>query len=305
LTLRPEPCEGAFLHFEEIPLRLLSLAFAAVLLSACSPDPEPSSEESFGEVLQSATCGGVTGFPVDPATGAAVCPPYNRPAVFFSPHQDDETLGMAGAIYEHVQAGRDVFIELMTDGSRSGARTVLGNGGTDTWHSGTHSYALTYEQFSEARDREFRAAAIRLGVKGIYLGTATDGALTQAQVAERIQWWRGGGFTGLSLKGTVGAEDPGSVGGAAHPDHAAVWNALVASGFADVRGYLVYHHTTGVGTPDGTITLTAAQCSAKRAALNEYKVWSPGAGRYAVGYHSVAQLIDSTYSSCREYIEYP
>lgn len=287
-------------------MHLRSLSFAAVLLlSACGPKLEASSEESLGEVLQAATCGGVAGFPVDPATGAAVCPPYNRPAVFFSPHQDDETLGMGGAIYEHVQAGRDVFIELMTDGSGSGARLILGNGGTDTWHSGTHSYALTHEQFSEARDREFRAAAIRLGVKGIYLGTAADGALTQAQVASRIQWWQGRGFAGLSLKGTVGAEDPTSAGGAAHPDHAAVWNALIASGIADVRGYLVYHHTSGSGTPDGTVTLTAAQCSAKRAALNEYKLWSPGTGRYAVGYHSVRQLIDSTYASCREHIEYP
>ena len=287
-------------------MRRLSVAVATLFLSACDPEAEFPSEEPLGEAAQAATCGGIAGFPVNPTTGAAVCPPYNRPAVFFSPHQDDETLGMGGAIYEHVQAGRDVFLELMTDGSQSGARAILNNGGTHSWHSGSHVYPLTTSEFSEARMREFKAAAARLGVKGIYLNPGiTDGTLTQAQVGARIQWWINRGFTGLSLKGTAGSEDPTTAGGTPHRDHAAVWNALIASGFADVRGYFVYHHTSNAGTPDVTKVLTAAECAAKRSALNEYKLWSPSAGRYAVGYHSVSALIDSTYSSCREYVEHP
>lgn len=287
-------------------MRRLSIAVATLFLSACEPEAELLSEEPLGEAAQAATCGGITGFPINPTTGVAVCPPYNRPAVFFSPHQDDETLGMGGAIYEHVQAGRDVFLELMTDGSQSGARAILSNGGTHSWHSGSHVYSLTTSEFSAARTAEFKAAAARLGVKGIYLNPGiTDGTLTQAQVGARIQWWLNRGFTGLSLKGTVGSEDPTTAGGTPHRDHAAVWNALIASGFADVRGYFVYHHTSNAGTPDVTKVLTAAECAAKRSALNEYKLWSPSAGRYAVGHHSVSTLIDSTYSSCKEYVEYP
>src|SRR6266571_3765523 len=74
--------------------------------------------ESFAQV---GTCGGVTGYPVCPAdTSVSICPPYTNPLVFFSPHPDDETLGMAGAIRAAKAAGRTVIVELMTHGEGSG-----------------------------------------------------------------------------------------------------------------------------------------------------------------------------------------
>lgn len=44
------------------------------------------------------------------------------PAIFYTPHQDDESLGMAGAIVEHIEAGRPVFLVLLTDGKPSACK---------------------------------------------------------------------------------------------------------------------------------------------------------------------------------------
>lgn len=211
---------------------------------------------------------------------------------------------MAGAIREHVLAGRDTFIELMTRGEKSGARGVLNNGGTDSWHSGKHSYALTVDEFADARTKEFLAAAVALGVQGVFLSDYGDGNLTSAEVLTRVKYWTAFNDQKLSLKGTAGPQDPTTPGGSPHPDHAAVWSALTQSGWHDIRGYLIYHYGHGKGAPTGTIDATSF-CGPKRAALDAYKLWNPSAGRYAVGYHSVPQLIDVAYASCAEYIVKP
>ncbi len=237
-------------------------------------------------------------------SGDPVCPPYNRPAVFFSPHPDDESLAMAGAIRAHVLAGRDVFIELLTKGTASGVRTVINNGATCAWHSGTHSYNLTPEQFGEARVRELTEAISPLGIEGFFVSDFEDGALQASEVNGRIQFWLDYGGQGLSLKGTAGAEDPTSPGGSPHRDHATLWNALLASGFGDVRGYLVSHYVTGAGSPGATADISAV-CDDKRNALGAYKIWSPAAGHYGIGYHSVPRLFDAANTNCVEYVVYP
>ena len=247
---------------------------------------------------------GTSACPVSPSTLAPICPPFNRPAVFITPHPGQETIAMGGAIRQHVLAGRDVFIELMTRGEASGVRAMLSNGGTHTWHSGTHSYSLTVDQFANARRQEFLDAARRLGVKGVYLGTFPDGALTQANVATRVNWWIGNAPSGLSLKGTAGWQDPRTAGGTVHPDQAAVWNALTASGWTDVRGYLVNHYLTGAGTVSRVDSI-ATWCADKRNALGAYNVWNPASSRYSIGYHSSGPLIDKASSDCREFVAYP
>lgn len=234
-----------------------------------------------------------------------VCPPYERPAVFFSPHPDDESIGMAGAIVNHIEAGRTVFIELMTHGDASGVRTRLADTNTDAWHAGAHNYTLTATEFGNARVREFLEAAEKLGVDGVFVSDFGDGNLTTTEVAGRISFWTTRNDMGLSLKGTVGSQDPRSEGGAAHADHQAVWDALNASGHSDVRGYLVYHHGVGAGTFSSSVMLSANQCGKKQNAIASYKVWSPNAGRYAIGYHSTPDLFDNAGESCLEYVVVP
>ena len=232
------------------------------------------------------------------------CPPYFKPAVFLAAHADDESIGMAAAIDEHVKAGRDVFVEIMTQGEKSGVRAMLGNGQTDPWHGGSHAYALSEKAFGDARTAEFTDSMIRLGVKGIFASDYGDGNLTASEVSARINFWTGLGDKTLSLKGTAGPQDPRTPGGTPHPDHAAVWSALINSGWHDIRGYLIYHYGHGAGSPSGVVQ-TGTFCAAKQNALGAYRVWKPAAGRYAIGYHSVPGLIDTAASKCEEYLVVP
>lgn len=268
-----------------------------------------SGSQSFicGEDCQWTPSGGCvgedTGFPYRPDDPTAlVCPPYNWPAVYFSPHPDDETIGMAGSIRQHVEAGRDVFVELLTHGEASGVRTVLADGGTCAWHPGSHAYTLTPAELGDARILEFLQAVTTLGVRGVFISDFPDGSLLRTDVDTRVQHWLSLSVP-VSLKSpTGGVHDPAS--GAGHPDHQATWDALVGSGAPDVRGYLVYHYFYGNGVDYSTRDITP-WCGFKQAALGSYQVWDPSAGRYAVGYHSVATIIDIASAGCEEYVVMP
>jgi hypothetical protein len=217
------------------------------------------------------------GFPYDPTTKKPICPPYSYPAVFFSPSPYHETLLMGGGIREHVQAGRQVFIELMTHGEASGVRATLNNQGTCTWHTGSHTYPLDSKSLGDARVAEFLEAAKRLGVTGVFVSDFGDGKVTTAQVGERIQEWMAWPVQdvtkGLSFKGTYGSSQP---------DIKAIWDALVASGHADVRGY----GSTSDGTPSMTPAYDATICGVKTQAWAAYEDWDPAGGWYAIGRHS-------------------
>ena len=68
---------------------------------------------------------------------------------------------MAGAILQAKDEGRPVYIELMTHGEASAARAMLEDRETDTWHPGRHVFALSVQEFGDARVREFRDAMTR------------------------------------------------------------------------------------------------------------------------------------------------
>jgi LmbE family N-acetylglucosaminyl deacetylase len=68
------------------------------------------------------------------------------PAIFYSPHQDDEALGMAGAIREHKEAGRPVYLVLLTNGINSGMLDIMNGGTYCSWHETSHNFNLTMER---------------------------------------------------------------------------------------------------------------------------------------------------------------
>ena len=88
-----------------------------------------------------------------------------RSAIIFFPHQDDETLGCGGTIIRKKQAGAEVKIVFMTDGSQS------------------HSHLMSEEKLAEIRAKEAIAAADKLSVKSedIFFLGIPDGSLTQNQ----------------------------------------------------------------------------------------------------------------------------
>ncbi|MCK6547900.1 PIG-L family deacetylase [Myxococcota bacterium] len=132
---------------------------------------------------------GCFGCPIDPVTRREIEPPFANAVVFFAAHPDDETIGMAAAIMHEVQAGKRVFIEMMTHGETSTVLPRLADGGTDPWHAGNHNHPMTVAAFGLARVAEVMDSAARMGVEGIFVSSFPSGSLTPAHVQTRIAWW--------------------------------------------------------------------------------------------------------------------
>ena len=91
------------------------------------------------------------------------------PAVFYAPHQDDEAIGMAGAIRRHKEAGRPVYLVLLTSGANRALLEILNGVTWCTWHQTNHNFELTMEQMCWARKMEFVASARRLDVDRVFM----------------------------------------------------------------------------------------------------------------------------------------
>ncbi len=264
-------------------------------------------------------CGGVSGYPVmfDPgsATGvSALCPPYTNPVVVFAPHPDDETLAMAGTIRAAKDAGRQVIVELMTNGDQSEYCSDTG----------------TSSDCGKNRCREFMAAMQALGVDGVTVNNFGDKTLltvggsicpsnpadavpAAGKVPARVSFWLGMNGTSnisgcLSLRGTVGYEDGGGGGVAScHADHVAVRLALQAAGYADTKWYAVYASedanrastTSGIPATFNHESISPAQCSAGvLGALNAYMTANPPVTTTTLGYDGAGGEFDNEHADC-------
>jgi LmbE family N-acetylglucosaminyl deacetylase len=96
-----------------------------------------------------------------------------RSAIVFAPHQDDETLGCGGMIIRKKQAGAEVKIVFMTDGSRS--HSLMGEA-----------------ELATIRVQEALAAAEKLGLSSddVFLIGIRDGNLREHQENAIAQVWK-------------------------------------------------------------------------------------------------------------------
>lgn len=212
--------------------------------------------------------------PYAPSTGE-VWPAVVSPAVYFVPHQDDETLTMGADIENHWRHGRYVIIVMMTRGDASG---VLAKFQSTTYPS------MTATQFIDGRNSEMRAAVGHLGVRPwriFYEGlqdSATGTGMTQPQVEAVMAKWMARYPRG-SFK-TMHSKDD-------HPDHRTMAYAMDAQCKArhltDCR-YLQFRRYWTKYPVAGTLYRGSASYLA---AANEYKVLDPAHGRYAIGSQSV------------------
>lgn len=111
-------------------------------------------------------------------TSSAACAETNKNkdnhVVFYVPHQDDEALSFGVGIMNHLKAGFEVHVVLLTDGSASGVRKKMG---------------MTEEEFSQARDNEFALSMKSMGVKSsnVEYMNFKDGDLSVKQVENVIK----------------------------------------------------------------------------------------------------------------------
>lgn len=160
------------------------------------------------------------------------------PAVFLVPHQDDEVLSYGASVKEHLLAGRDVHLVLLTDGSSSGEckRSRSGTYGHPNFDAtdgvvGTYT-AVDREACATFRDQEFlNAASAMQNNVGNAVGTLTavirtdrtqDGSLStayvEAVVTEYVTLYPEASFKGMTYKESDHAEG--------HADHDVVGEAL-------------------------------------------------------------------------------
>lgn len=239
--------------------------------------------------------------------------PTGRKVYWFEPHQDDGSLFMAQAVAHHVLANREVHVVLMSNGNASSARGEINGTAVDTgwWGSPVHDPAregyapLGLTEFGLARTREWRQAWIQLGVpperQHFGMGLASSDLLptniTTAYATDVMRYWvqqdLNQGLPAPSLK-TMWWGDTTT-------DHANCGAALRAlrlsndTHYADAQ-WMVRTEQRGV-TGSQQYAVPAAML-AEVQALQErsgwcYCAWAPEQGMYAIGRHSVSDLLDS------------
>jgi LmbE family N-acetylglucosaminyl deacetylase len=220
------------------------------------------------------------------------------PAVFFSPHQDDELLSMGPDILRHLAAGHDTHVVLMTEGGDTSARWSINGYDSETgrpvssgWWGGRHDPALegyaplTWDDVYDARDREFRSCLGALGVPESNRNLLRTPDRTVPGFKETI---RGVlmQFPAETICRTLSPLDT-------HDDHRAIaqalwelWDEGVVSdaAFWLSRFDLIKER---VGSSHLSPATTDAELKTIEQATRAYRAWNPSAGSYAVGYHSV------------------
>ena len=226
--------------------------------------------------------------------------------LYFSPHQDDELLSMGIDICNSISEGHDVHVILCTDGSKCTVRDELANGKECNKHLGTHSYHLTEDELITARDKEFRESCRALGIEDsnvhILNNRFTDGKLTVCDSKKTILQY-------LNVMGqdcVVCTLDPNLENNRQHCDHKGLGYAAVElfnEGFIRelrvfTEPYLseFFHHKTDFvwGEVKAVIDTATSLTQGKiQKAAEAYSRWEPEVGRYAVGYHDIAEAFNA------------
>jgi LmbE family N-acetylglucosaminyl deacetylase len=200
--------------------------------------------------------------------------------VFYSPHEDDETLSMGELIARYAACHWQVQVVLVTDGSTSAARFAI-----DSYLALSHLPSLSIPAFVAAREREFVAALGELGVPAghVHFAGWLGGALTVAEAESTIAKYAAE-FPG-ALHVTMSQWD-------VNPDHRALGTALAQ--LAVTRRlqarWVVFHRYWASATFRSSCSVVEVPFALPRiaAAADVYARWDPMAGWYAIGVISVA-----------------
>ncbi|MFF3867344.1 PIG-L deacetylase family protein [Micromonospora sp. NPDC001898] len=221
-----------------------------------------------------------------------------RPALFVTAHADDETLAAGVVLAEHVAAGRDVHILLLSRGEKSVVLEGLNGGGTMGWWGVPHNPAvegyqpLTEQSFGEARLRELVAAAGALGIPQERIheaGLPNEGVTIAAAKAAIVA-------CADQIGGDVGLWAPSHTVDN-HVDHLAAGRAVRELGTDDpVRWWDRRYYVLPMYWQDARLSQVQwwwdyssgpAVTARARNACRAYGSWQPRSGVYACGHHSV------------------
>jgi len=237
----------------------------------------------------------------------------HTPAIFYVPHQDDETLGMGAAISEHSRV-RPTWVILLTKGwSTEALGVVLG-----------YNPNATMNDVRIARNNEFIAACQDLGVHRIYIANGGAGYEDSTGICfdslvnrfkrtmlymNNIYKVNGHPNAHKTVSGIRDGESWNNCNH--HPTHWACATAIdqlriqYPTDFSDIRLYRVYYRVEGGecgDTPDWTYRTPDDDHWRKSNACWEYHVVDPDNQRYGIGYATVSTLFDA--EEQQEFIDY-
>jgi LmbE family N-acetylglucosaminyl deacetylase len=236
----------------------------------------------------------------------------SKPVVFLLAHQDDEMF-LAGNIKKQVDAGKEVYVIVITDGGASKVRKILNTKKSCSSSSQDKKTTqikrpLSHQEFSAARNKEFFASITSLGVPvehilfandGGVKGTASprykDGKLTKVLAEEVIK--KIYNKLGDGVYNTLAPEKIDAQGNKhpAHHDHRILSNALAQYSTISEKHFFSESATTH------RYRLTHKQAQSKQRALRQYYVCKPDKERFAVGAQSVERLFEEWMHSSMEY----
>jgi LmbE family N-acetylglucosaminyl deacetylase len=236
----------------------------------------------------------------------------DRPAVFYSPHADDECISMSLDIGNRLHEGRSVLLVLMTQGGSAWMVDVL-NGAVrdnvfglvhDPVREGYRDGVLTTATAGDSRWREFQSSALALARTSGRVRVATPDlaeGLTTAQARAVIDDVAGR-LPGASHQ-TMTWTDPAS-------DHAVCGRALRdardSGAVTDARWSVsrTYHQqAVDAGTTPLEVTAASEDVTANaRLSVRAYQAWAPTQGLYAYGQHSVPDELAATAADPKGYV---
>ncbi|WP_028777311.1 PIG-L family deacetylase [Shimazuella kribbensis] len=222
-----------------------------------------------------------------------------EPAIFFIPHQDDETLSMGVAITQHLDAGRDVIIVLYTNGEGSVAQKILNGQRKSNWWGSIHDpnkegYGYVNDQtFTQARTKEFMTALLQLGVKRENIHIRPLLPIPNLKTVKQLILEYAYKYPNASYKAMSQHDSSLS--------HALSGQALVdlyhQHIISDIRLFVSRNDFTKLKNLGFTIKPNFFQAYRIKKAALVYQTWNPKGGFFAIGYHSVASQFESMLSN--------
>ncbi|WP_328551399.1 MULTISPECIES: PIG-L deacetylase family protein [unclassified Streptomyces] len=259
------------------------------------------------------------GVALDTTLGAPGASAAAAPAIFYSPHQDDEAIGLAGSILEHKAAGRPVYLVLVSKGENGDLAAYMNQGDCQSLGANcsapNHYHKLGWQEswptpeVVTGRTAEFNLSAKALGVDKVINFKLSDEAFgdydnfvkkIMAKVRALAQQ-----YPGASHKFAAGWLD-------GNPTHKACSDAaywLMKNGeLTDVRFNHIYAYEQYPNPADRdrgaayVLNIPAAHMAKKRSSILAYNTWDPSRNLYTLGYHSVPVWLEQAYADPREFV---
>lgn len=205
------------------------------------------------------------------------------PAVFYSPHPDDETLSMGSAIVDAIETGTRLHVVLMSHGISAGAFDRVNN--RLVWDGRP---PVSREEFGLARVREFRDACGALGIPaGNVHVEHLDGGYTPASAAALMARYAAAYPTAMhaTMSWTDHLGEHAYCGAALRG--LAQRKAVADAVWCISRLYWTDPGLRGALDPQILEPRGPATVAKVRTAADRYALWRPDDGRYAVGMASV------------------